>query len=63
MKIAVVMMRDDLEKQTAGSEAIAKKIFEIVNASNSINVMTSEQSNKIEHIFTCNHKSNCRCCH
>lgn len=52
MKIAVVMMRDDLEKQTAGSEAIAKKIFEIVNASNSINVMTSEQSNKIEQMLS-----------
>ena len=52
MKIAVVMMRDDLEKQTAGSEAIAKKIFEIVNASNSITVMTSEQSNKIEQMLS-----------
>ncbi len=52
MKIAVVMMRDDLEKQTAGSETIAKKIFEIVNASNSINVMTSEQSNKIEQMLS-----------
>lgn len=52
MKIAVVMMRDDLEKQTAGSEAIAKKIFEIVNASNSITVMTSEQSSKIEQMLS-----------
>ncbi|HMW08457.1 MAG TPA: HAMP domain-containing methyl-accepting chemotaxis protein [Leptospiraceae bacterium] len=52
MKIAVVMMRDDLEKQTAGSEAIAKKIFEISNASNSINIMTSEQSNKIEQMLS-----------
>ena len=32
-------------------EAIAKKDFEIVNASNSITVMTSEQSNKIEQML------------
>ena len=51
MKVAVVMMRDDLETQTAGSNAIAKKIFEIVNASSSITIMASEQNKRIEQML------------
>jgi methyl-accepting chemotaxis protein len=52
MKMACLMMRDDLEKQTKGSEEIAKKISEIVTASNSITSKTFEQNGSIEQMLS-----------
>ena len=52
MKMACLMMRDDLEKQTKGSEEIAKKISEIVTASNKITSKTFEQNSSIEQMLS-----------
>ncbi|MCB1160095.1 MAG: hypothetical protein H7A25_09915 [Leptospiraceae bacterium] len=51
IKLACIMMRDDLEKQTNGSTAIAKDISEIAISSNSITGMTVQQKEKIEEML------------
>lgn len=52
MRLACIMMRDNLQKQTDGSEEIANNISEISSSSNNITSMTSEQNQKIEQMLS-----------
>lgn len=52
IKIACEMMRDNLQKQTYGSQEISNSIIDISNSSNSITNMTQEQNQKIENMLT-----------